>query len=90
MRANARAEARAIVNDAHAVARDIQREGSEISRNLRDLSVSMRNNAERLLRDVRLAHGSMTARLDQAAPGTEPRDRGAEELDVPEFLPRDS
>jgi hypothetical protein len=29
----------------------------------------MRNNAERLLRDVRLTHGSMTARLDQAAPG---------------------
>ena len=28
----------------------------------------MRNNAERLLRDIRLAHGGMTARLDQAAP----------------------
>ncbi len=39
-----------------------------MSRNLHDLSVSMRNNAERLLRDVRLAHGGLTARLDQAAP----------------------
>ena len=45
------------------------RDGSEVSRNLSDLSVSLRNNAERLLRDVRLTHGSMTARLDQAAPG---------------------
>jgi hypothetical protein len=31
--------------------------------------VSLRNNAERLLRDVRLAHGGLTARLDQSAPG---------------------
>ena len=45
------------------------REGTELSRNLRELSVSLRNNAERLLRDVRLAHGGMTARLDQAGPG---------------------
>ena len=43
-------------------------EGGEISRNLRELSASLRNNAERLLRDVRLAHGAMTARLDQVAP----------------------
>jgi hypothetical protein len=47
----------------------VVRDGTEVSRNLRDLSASMRANAERLLRDVRLAHGSMTARLDQAAPG---------------------
>jgi hypothetical protein len=38
--------------------------------------VSLRNNAERLLRDVRLTHGSMTARLDQAdAGGTRERPR---------------
>jgi hypothetical protein len=48
------------------------RDGDDVSRNLRDLSTSMRNNAERLLRDVRLTHGSMTARLDQAAPGGGP------------------
>ncbi len=36
--------------------------------NLRDLSDSLRSNAELLLRDIRLAHAEMTARLDQAAP----------------------
>ena len=51
------------------VARDVLGEGTEMSRNLRELSASLRNNAERLLRDVRLAHGGMTARLDQASPG---------------------
>ena len=65
---------------------------------------SLRNNAERLLRDVRLAHGGMTARLDQAAGGTRrpsrkpdpaparaasrEEDGPGEELDVPEFVPR--
>jgi hypothetical protein len=77
-------------------AREVLREGTELSRNLRELSVSLRNNAERLLRDVRLAHGGMTARLDQAAPsgGTDAgvrRARGDEDadddLDVPEFIP---
>ena len=67
-----------------------------LSRNLRELSVSLRNNAERLLRDVRLAHGGMTARLDQASPdggtGGAERSRRDDEpggdLDVPEFIPR--
>jgi hypothetical protein len=55
----------------------------------------LRTNAERLLRDVRLAHGSMTARLDQAGPpgGLGPAssrrglDEPDEDLDVPEFIP---
>ena len=68
MRAKAREDAREIVGESHVVAREVLRDGSELSRNLRELSVSLRNNAERLLRDVRLAHGSMTARLDQASP----------------------
>ena len=73
-----------------------------MTRNLRDLSVSLRNNAERLLRDVRLTHGSMTARLDQADAGgarerREPRidpdapssgARLGDDLEVPEFMPR--
>jgi hypothetical protein len=54
------------------VARDILSEGTEISRNLRELSTSLRNNAERLIRDVRLTHGGMTARLDQLTNGAEP------------------
>jgi hypothetical protein len=74
------------------VAREVLREGTELSRNLRELSVSLRNNAERLLRDVRLAHGGMTARLDQAVPGGAPPprtdpDEPGDDLDVPEFIP---
>ena len=34
--------------------------------------MSLRNNAERLLRDVRLTHGGMTARLDQVTTGNAP------------------
>ena len=68
VRAKAREDAREIVGESHVVAREVLREGTELSRNLRELSVSLRNNAERLLRDVRLAHGGMTARLDQAGP----------------------
>jgi len=36
---------------------------------MRELSNSLRTNAERLLRDVRLTHGAMTARLDQVTGG---------------------
>jgi hypothetical protein len=52
------------------------------------------------MRDVHLAHGGMTARLDQVAPEVDPtakkgragkRDRDAgdpeDDLDVPEFVP---
>ena len=68
MKAQAREEARGITSEAHTVAHDVLEEGTEISRNLRELSSSLRNNAERLLRDVRLAHGGMTASLDQVTP----------------------
>jgi len=67
IRANAREEAREITSDAHVAAREVLDEGTEVSRNLRELSVSLRNNAERLLRDITLAHGGMTARLDQVS-----------------------
>ncbi len=64
----ARDEAREIVRAAHVATREVLDDGSELSDHLRELSTSLRNNAERLLRDIRLAHGSMTARLDQALP----------------------
>ncbi len=64
----AREEAREIVRAAHVATREVMDDGSELSAQLRELSSSLRNNAERLLRDIRLAHGSMTARLDQALP----------------------
>ena len=67
IRAHAREEAREITSDAHVAAREVLDEGTEVSRNLRELSVSLRNNAERLLRDITLAHGGMTARLDQVS-----------------------
>ena len=77
MRRGGLAEAREITGEAHAVSHEVLQEGTEISRNMRELSVSLRNNAERLLRDVRLAHGGMTARLDQAAPsGKQPEGQG--------------
>ena len=72
IKAKAREEAREITSNAHIVARDILGEGTEISRNLRELSASLRNNAERLIRDVRLTHGGMTARLDQLTNGADP------------------
>ena len=50
------------------VASEVLAKGTEMSRNLRELAASLRNNAERLLRDVRLAHGGMTAQLDQVGP----------------------
>ena len=99
-RVKARADAREIVSEAHLAAREVLREGTDLSRNLRELSVSLHNNAERLIRDVRLAHGGLTARLDQAGPGVPRREddlrllgrRGREDdpgddLDVPEFIP---
>ena len=101
IRARAMAEAREITGEAHIAARAVVSEGTEMSRNLRELSVSLRNNAERLLRDVKLAHGGMIARLDQVAPDTpegegppriraqrrEPDGPGEDDLDVPEFVP---
>jgi len=100
VRAKARADAREIVSEAHIAAREVLREGTDLSRNLRELSVSLHNNAERLIRDVRLAHGGLTARLDQAGPGGTRREddvrllgrrgRGGDpgdDLDVPEFIP---
>ena len=78
----ARREAREIVGEASASAREVLRDGSELSGHLRELSNSLRTNSELLLRDVRLAHAEMTARLDQVSPA--PGDDG---LDVPEFHP---
>ena len=75
-------EAREIVAEASASAREVLRDGSELSGHLRELSHSLRANSELLLRDVRLAHAEMTARLDQVSPA--PRD---DELEVPEFHP---
>jgi cell division septum initiation protein DivIVA len=87
---DARRQARQVVADAGAASRDVLRDGTELSGHLRELSSSLRSNAELLLRDIRLAHAEMTARLDQGAPadtrsaGSSP---GIDDLDVPEFHP---
>ena len=82
----ARRDAREIVAEASAVAREVLRDGTELSGHLRELSESLRANAELLLRDVRLAHAEMTARLDQVVPDA--RDTAlTTDLDVPEFHP---
>ena len=64
----ARDEARAIINEAHAAARGVLNDGTELSGHLQELSDSLHRNAERLLNDVKLAHARLTADLDQAAP----------------------
>lgn len=68
VRTRAREDARETVGVAHAAARDVLSEGTELSDNLRELSGSLRNNAERLLRDVRHAHESITSQLHAALP----------------------
>lgn len=64
----ARDDARAIVAEAHAAARGVLEDGTELSGHLSELSESLRRNAERLLNDVKLAHARLTADLDQASP----------------------
>ncbi len=94
VRDGARQDAREIVGEASASAREVLRDGTELSGHLRELSDSLRTNAELLLRDVRLAHAEMTARLDQVSVGPPPssdpassRTSAIDALDVPEFHP---
>ncbi|MGI8730421.1 MAG: hypothetical protein ACR2LK_10600 [Solirubrobacteraceae bacterium] len=96
-RDQAAAKAREVIDEARAAARDVLRDGEQISGHLDELGAALRVNAERLLRDIRLAHAELTSRLDQADPnlregrGFEPsvsRVERRDELDVPEFIPR--
>jgi cell division septum initiation protein DivIVA len=95
-------DARAIIAEAHTAAREVLRDGTQLSGHLRELSDALRTNADRLLRDVKLAHATLTSRLDAADPGARPpgptasrgsgRSRAASrepvvDLDVPEFIP---
>jgi hypothetical protein len=100
-RDKAAAQARELLAEARGVAREVLRDGEEITTNLSDLGDALRANAERLLRDIRLAHAELTARLDDADPSRwegagaapslvaapEPAERSPA-LDVPEFIPR--
>ena len=87
---------RELIAEARAAAREVLREGEVLSGHLRELSDSLRVNAERLLRDVRDAHAELTARLDRADPnpsgsrsrGSRPSPAPPDEPVVPEFIPR--
>jgi len=91
VRNRAREDARETVGAAQAAAREVLSDGTELSENLRELSGSLRNNAERLLRDIRLAHESMTSQLHAALPpgqdgrssDSRPPDGGAGAPDFP-------
>ena len=90
LRVAARDDAREIVGEASATAREVLRDGTDLSGHLRELSDSLRANAELLLRDVRMAHSEMNARLDQVVPDASAPDRPGRittDLDVPEFHP---
>ncbi|HMJ35791.1 MAG TPA: hypothetical protein VK501_17945 [Baekduia sp.] len=65
---SAKADARDIIAEAHDAARGVLHEGSTLSGHLQELSNSLNRNAERLLKDVKLAHARLTADLDQATP----------------------
>ena len=73
-------------------------EGLELTENLRELSSSLKANAERLLRDVLRVHVELTSRIDAIDPAPltphEPAHGGGagghggdDELEVPEFIP---
>ncbi|HWH93606.1 MAG TPA: hypothetical protein VNT03_07075 [Baekduia sp.] len=64
----AKDDARAIIAEAHAAARGVLHDGSELSGHLQELGDSLHRNAERLLNDVKLTHARLTADLDQATP----------------------
>ena len=90
-------DAREVLSEARQAAREVLHDGEQISGHLRELGDALRVNAERLLRDIRLAHAELTSRLDQAEPQTDddhryepspPRAERSTELDVPEFIPR--
>lgn len=92
-RDRASARARDLLGEARAAARDVLREGEQISGHLRELSDSLRVNADRLLRDIRAAHDELKARLDAVDVERRPAPKRAAEpeppeLDVPEFMPR--
>ena len=98
-REKAEQDARKQLARARELAGEVLADGTEMSHNLRQLSESLRRNAETILRDVQSAHRAMTARLDEAGydlpsengvPALGDRaDRGDPDLgEVPEFIPR--
>jgi hypothetical protein len=98
LRHHADVRSRELIAEARAATREVLRDGEILSGHLRELSDSLRINAERLLRDVRDAHAELSARLDRADPDrTRSRTRSPDpsplsppaspEPEIPEFIP---
>jgi len=73
VREEADARAEALVSDARRAGGDVLAQASELSENLRALGDSLYANADRLLRDVRLAHQALMERVQLSGRGREPR-----------------
>lgn len=92
-RENAAQDARKQVSRARELAGEVLADGSEMSHNLRQLSESLRRNAETILLDVQRAHRAMTAALEDAGydvPHAGSRGTDPASGDVPEFIPRNA
>jgi cell division septum initiation protein DivIVA len=91
-RSKAEADASKQIKRARDLAAEVLGDGTEMSAHLRQLSDSLRRNAETLLNDVTLAHRSLSSRLDDLDPGdnvrTLPPAASPDFGDVPEFIPR--
>ena len=100
IRAEAEEHAHRLVLDARATADGVRAEGMELVSNLREMGDVLRSNAERLLTDIQTIHSRMVRELDQTDPDggdsassgdDQPRvadEPAADELDVPDFIPR--
>ena len=91
-RESAEQESAKQIRRARELAAEVFGDGTEMSHNLRQLSDSLRRNAEILLNDVTAAHRALTARIEQVDPGDASPPARAErpvfEADIPEFIPR--
>lgn len=66
-RADSDEQARRLLVDARATADGVRAEGLDLVGNLREMSNSLRSNAERLLQDVQRIHSRMVGQIDTAA-----------------------
>jgi cell division septum initiation protein DivIVA len=90
-RESAEAESSKQIRRARDLAAEVFGDGTEMSHNLRQLSDSLRKNAEILLNDVTAAHRALTARIGEVDPSgdSEPAAKTPVfDADVPEFIPR--
>ena len=93
IRQEAEEHARRLVLDARATADGVRAEGMEVVSNLRQISDTLREVSDRVLKDVEAIHARMLGELervdaDGALPASEPPGAEHNELDVPDFLSR--